>query len=129
MSMENQVILYQPNETIKVDVRLDGETVWLSQAQIAQLFQRDQSTIARHIKCAFDEEELDKDTNMHFLHIASSDRPVAYYSLDVIISVGYRVKSVIGTRFRQWALRSRMPARRNSPSSRRSSIQAASFQF
>jgi len=103
--VENQVILYQPNETIKVDVRLDGETVWLSQAQISELFQRDQSTIARHIKCAFDEEELDKDTNMHFLHIASSDRPVAYYSLDVIISVGYRVKSVVGTRFRIWATR------------------------
>ncbi|MBQ4480063.1 MAG: virulence RhuM family protein [Victivallales bacterium] len=70
---------------------------------MAQLFQRDQSVIARHIRNVFNERELVKESNMHFLHIPSSDRPVALYSLDLIISVGYRVKSLIGTRFRQWA--------------------------
>jgi len=103
--MENKVILYQPDETIRVDVRLEGDTVWLSQAQLCDLFQRDVSVISRHIKNVFSEGELEEKSNLHFLHIASSDRPVAFYSLDVIISVGYRVKSVMGTRFRIWATR------------------------
>ena len=100
---ENQIIVYQPNETIRLDVRLENETVWLTQAQLCELFQRDVSVISRHIKNIFVEGELEKESNLHFLQIANSDRPVALYSLDVIISVGYRVKSVIGTRFRQWA--------------------------
>ena len=86
-----------------MDVRLENETVWLTQAQLCELFQRDVSVISRHIKNIFSEGELEKESNLHFLQIANSDRPVALYSLDVIISVGYRVKSVIGTRFRQWA--------------------------
>ena len=100
---ENQIVVYQPNETIRLDVRLENETVWLTQAQLCQLFQRDVSVVSRHIKNIFSEGELEKESNLHFLQIANSDRPVALYSLDVIISVGYRVKSVIGTRFRQWA--------------------------
>ncbi len=100
---ENQIVVYQPNETVRLDVRLENETVWLTQAQLCELFQRDVSVISRHIKNIFSEGELEKESNLHFLQIASSDRPVAFYSLDVIISVGYRVKSVIGTRFRQWA--------------------------
>ena len=100
---ENQIVVYQPNETIRLDVRLENETVWLTQAQLCQLFQRDVSVVSRHIKNIFTEGELEKESNLHFLQIANSDRPVALYSLDVIISVGYRVKSVIGTRFRQWA--------------------------
>ena len=100
---ENQIVVYQPNETIRLDVRLENETVWLAQAQLCELFQRDVSVISRHIKNIFVEGELEKESNLHFLQIANSDRPVALYSLDVIISVGYRVKSVIGTRFRQWA--------------------------
>ena len=100
---ENQIIVYQPNETVRLDVRLENETVWLTQAQLCELFQRDVSVISRHIKNIFVEGELEKESNLHFLQIANSDRPVALYSLDVIISVGYRVKSVIGTRFRQWA--------------------------
>ena len=75
----------------------------LTQAQLCQLFQRDVSVVSRHIKNIFTEGELEKESNLHFLQIANSDRPVALYSLDVIISIGYRVKSVIGTRFRQWA--------------------------
>ena len=100
---ENQIVVYQPNETVRLDVRLENETVWLTQAQLCQLFQRDVSVVSRHIKNIFREGELEKESNLHFLQIANSDRPVALYSLDVIISVGYRVKSVIGTRFRQWA--------------------------
>ena len=100
---ENQIVVYQPNETVRLDVHLENETVWLTQAQLCQLFQRDVSVVSRHIKNIFSEGELEKESNLHFLQIANSDRPVALYSLDVIISVGYRVKSVIGTRFRQWA--------------------------
>lgn len=76
--------------------------IWLTQNQLIQLFERDQSVISRHISNAF-KEELDRESNMHFLHIANSDRPVAFYSLDVIISVGYRVKSKRGVEFRKWA--------------------------
>ena len=100
---ENQIVVYQPNETVRLDVRLENETVWLTQAQLCALFQRDLSVISRHIKNIFAEGELDKESNLHFLQIANADRPVAFYSLDVIISVGYRVKSIVGTRFRQWA--------------------------
>lgn len=100
---KNEIVVYQPNETIRLDVRLENETVWLTQAQLCELFKRDVSVISRHIKNIFAEGELEKESNLHFLQIANSDRPVALYSLDVIISVGYRVKSVIGTRFRQWA--------------------------
>ena len=99
----NQIVVYQPNETVRLDVRLENETVWLTQAQLCELFQRDVSVISRHIKNIFAEGELEKESNLHFLQIANSDRPVALYSLDAIISVGYRVKSAIGTRFQQWA--------------------------
>ena len=103
MNQQGEIILYQPDETIKLEVRMEDETVWLTQAQMVDLFQRDQSVIARHIGNIFKEEELDKKSNMHFLHNAFSDKPINLYSLDVIISVGYRVKSQRGTRFRQWA--------------------------
>ena len=102
-SQKNEIVVYQPNETIRLDVRLENETVWLTQAQLCELFKRDVSVISRHIKNIFAEGELERESNLHFLQIANSDRPVALYSLDVIISIGYRVKSVIGTRFRQWA--------------------------
>ena len=100
---ENQIVIYQPNETVRLDVRLASDTVWLTQAQLCDLFKRDVSVISRHIKNIFTEGELEKESNLHFLQSANSDRPIALYSLDVIISVGYRVKSVAGTRFRQWA--------------------------
>ena len=100
---ENQIVVYRPNETMRLDVRLENETVWLTQSQLCDLFQRDVSVISRHIKNIFAEGELEKESNLHYLQSANSDRPIALYSLDVIISVGYRVKSVSGTRFRQWA--------------------------
>jgi hypothetical protein len=101
----NEIILYQPDNAVKLEVRLENETVWLTQAQMVDLFQRDQSVISRHISNVFKEAELDEESNMHFLHIANADRPTTFYSLDVIISVGYRVKSQRGTQFRQWANR------------------------
>lgn len=100
---QGEIILYQPDETVKLEVRMEDETVWLTQAQMVELFQRDQSVIARHINNIFKEAELEKESNMHFLHNAFSDKPINLYSLDVIISVGYRVKSKRGTQFRQWA--------------------------
>ena len=100
----NEIVIYQPDEITRLEVRLRDETVWLTQAQIAELFQRDQSVIARHIKNVFEERELEKDSNMQILHnTLSRFKPISIYNLDVIISVGYRVKSKRGTQFRQWA--------------------------
>ena len=99
-----EIVVYQPDEITRLEVRLDNETVWLTQAQMVELFERDQSVIARHIRNIFEEGELEKDSNMQILHnTLSKYKPISTYSLDVIISVGYRIKSQRGTRFRQWA--------------------------
>ncbi len=103
MQQTGEIILYQPNENVQLEVRLEEETVWLTQAQMAELFQKDRTVVTRHINNVFAEGELDQESNVHFLHIPFSDRPVKLYSLDVIISVGYRVKSQRGIQFRQWA--------------------------
>ena len=103
--MTNEIVLYQPDESIKIEVRLEDDTVWLTQQQMAELFQKDISVISRHIKNAFAEGELDEKSNLHFLQVPNSDRPARLYDLDVIISVGYRVKSKRGTQFRRWASR------------------------
>lgn len=103
-SQNNQIILFESlDKSISLTVPFDNETVWLTQSQMIKLFERNQSVISRHIKNVFDENEVDKESNIHFLHIANSDKPVIYYSLDVIISVGYRVKSKRGVEFRKWA--------------------------
>jgi DUF438 domain-containing protein len=102
-STKGEIVMYQPDETIRLEVRVESETVWLTQQQISDLFLRDRSVINRHINNVFKEGECDKESNVHFLHIPNSDKPVMYYSLDVIISVGYRVKSLNGTKFRRWA--------------------------
>lgn len=101
--MENEIIIYQPDETIKLDVRLDNETVWLTQAQMCELFQRERSVITKHINNVFAEHECYENNNVQILHNIIPGRPVTLYSLDVIISVGYRVKSLRGTEFRRWA--------------------------
>ena len=98
-----EIVMYQPDETIRLEVRVENESVWLTQQQITELFNRDRTVISRHINNVFKEGECDKESNVHFLHIPNSDKPVMYYSLDVIISVGYRVKSLNGTKFRKWA--------------------------
>jgi len=101
-----QILLYQTQDgKTGIQVTLKDETVWLTQNQMAELFQRDQSVISKHIKNIFKEGELEEKSNMHFLHIATSDKLVTSYNLDVIISVGYRVKSHRGTQFRIWATR------------------------
>ena len=102
--MEHQIEIYKSvDNAIELLVSLDNDTVWLTQEQLVLLFQRDQSVISRHIRNLFKEGELDKKSNMQKMHIANSDKPVIFYNLDVIISVGYRVKSKQGTQFRQWA--------------------------
>ena len=99
-----EVVLYRAADGgPALDVRLERESVWLSQAQLVELFQRDQSVISRHVRNVFAEGELPEESNMQKMHIAGSDKPVTFYNLDVIISVGYRVKSQRGTQFRIWA--------------------------
>lgn len=100
--MMSEIAIYQLQDG-SIDVCLEQETVWLSQQQLAILFGRDRTVIGRHVKAVFAEGELDEASNVQKMHIASSDKPIALYSLDVIISVGYRVKSPEGVRFRQWA--------------------------
>ena len=102
--MQSEIIIYQTEDgTTKIQTRLENETVWLNQEQMAELFQRDRSVITKHISNIFNEGELEEKSNVQILHISSSDKPVKFYSLDVIISVGYRVKSHRGTQFRIWA--------------------------
>lgn len=99
-----EIVLYQPEGAIKLEVRVENETVWLTQAQMGKLFERERSVIAKHIGNIFKEKELDEKSNVQILHnTLSKYKPITIYSLDVIISVGYRVKSIQGTRFRQWA--------------------------
>ena len=102
---KGEILLYNtPDGQTKIEVRLVNETVWLTQAQMSDLFQKDQSVIARHIANVFNEGELDRESNMQILHnTLSKYKPTAIYDLDVIISVGYRVKSKSGTDFRIWA--------------------------
>lgn len=102
--MNNSIEIYRSHDgSVQLNVKLENETVWLSVKQMTLLFDREESNIRRHIINIFREGELDKESNVHFLHVPNSDKPVPFYNLDVIISVGYRVKSVQGTRFRQWA--------------------------
>jgi hypothetical protein len=108
--MSSDIIIYQNQEgNIKVDVRLEEETVWLSQAQLCDLFQKSKATISEHIKNVFDEGELDFEATVRKFRTVqiegsrSVEREIEYYNLDVIISVGYRVKSPQGTQFRIWA--------------------------
>ena len=109
MSSQNEIVLYQPDDEIKIEVRLDEETVWLTQAQMAELFETTPQNVTMHIRNVYKEGELEKDpTCKDFLQLrAEGNRQVSriqkYYNLDVIISVGYRVKSLRGTQFRQWA--------------------------
>jgi len=105
-SPKSEIILYQPNETVSLEVRLDEDTVWLSQAQMAELFQTTKQNVSLHINNIFKENELDKNSVVKdYLTTALDGKAykTKYYCLDVIISVGYRVKSIRGTHFRQWA--------------------------
>lgn len=105
-----EIVLYQPEGEVRLEVRVENETVWLTQAQMAELFHKVPQNITIHIKNIYKEGELDKtSTCKEYLQVAHEGnrevtRSLKFYNLDVIISVGYRVKSVAGTRFRQWAL-------------------------
>ena len=102
--MKNEIVLFcDGNINLEVPISPEEDTIWLSQAQMVELYGRDVSVISRHINNVFKEGEVEKESNLQFLQIANSDRPVAFYSLDVIISVGYRVKSKRGIAFRKWA--------------------------
>ena len=101
----SELIIYSAEGTPEVQVRLDGETVWLNQDQMTKLFERERSVISKHLRNIFSDGELLEKSNVQNLHIANSDKPVKFYNLDVIISVGYRVNSKRGVQFRQWATR------------------------
>ena len=105
--MDQQIIIYKSSDGSELPVKTDGETVWLTQEQMCRLFGRERTVITKHINNVFREGELPKEGFVQILHKTSPEggRPVAIYNLDVVISVGYRVKSFQGTRFRQWATR------------------------
>lgn len=101
---KGEIAIYQTSDgQTKLEVKFENESVWLTQEQMAALFGRDRSVITKHIKNVFVEKELDEESNVQNMHSAFSDKPVKYYNLDVIISIGYRVKSKRGTEFRIWA--------------------------
>ncbi len=104
--MTNEIVLYQPNDQLSIEVKLENETVWLTQQQMAMLFNTTRNNITLHIGNIFKEGELDKDSVCKESLLTAADGKVYttnFYNLDVIISVGYRVKSIVGTKFRQWA--------------------------
>jgi prophage maintenance system killer protein len=105
MKEDQKIVIYQTEDgQTQIDVRLENETVWLNVAQMASLFMKEESNVRRHVLNAFKEGELERDNNnVHFLHVNGVKKPVPFYSLDVIISVGYRVHSKRGTAFRIWA--------------------------
>ena len=99
----DEIVVYQPDDTTRLAVRFDGDTVWLSQEQMIDLFQRDRSVISRHINNAFNEGEVDKENCLQILQTNGRGRPEVVYNLEVVTSVGYRVKSLRGVMFRRWA--------------------------
>lgn len=104
MELNDKIVIYQTKDgQTSIDVKLEDDSVWLSANQMARLFDRDEKTIRKHVNNVFAESELEKENNTHFLRVDGVKQLVAFYSLDVIISVGYRVKSQRGTQFRIWA--------------------------
>lgn len=99
----DRFLIFATENGLRLDIRYEGETLWMTQAQIAQLFGRDQSVVSRHIASIITEGELDEISNMQKMHIAGSAKPVTFHSLDMVISVGYRVSSAQATLFRRWA--------------------------
>ena len=108
---ENQIVVYQPNETVRLDVRLENETVWLTQSQMATLFGCSTDNVGLHLKNIYSCGELDKEATTEESSVVRVEgrrkvsRKVCLYNLDAIISVGYRVNSILGVKFRQWATR------------------------
>lgn len=106
---QGEIILYQPDETVKLDVRIEDETVWLTQAQIVELFQSSKANISEHIKNIYEQEELEESSTVRDFRTVRQEgkrqvvRNLTYYNLDAIISIGFRVNSKRGIQFRQWA--------------------------
>lgn len=111
MNTKGEIILYHPENTLEIEVRMEDETVWLTQAQMVELFQSTKQNISLHINNVYKENELDRNSTVKYSLTVQKEgnrsvkRKIEYYNLDVIISVGYRVKSKRGTLFRQWALK------------------------
>src|SRR5882724_11595242 len=104
MSDNSQLLMYVTEDgQTRIQVTMQDNSVWLTQAQMSQLFQTERSVITKHINNVFESGELGRESNVQKMHIAISDKPVNLYSLDVIISVGYRVQSHRGVQFRIWA--------------------------
>ena len=104
--MKNEIVLFETKDhEVKLAISLENDTAWLSANQMALLFDRDEKTIRKHINNVFAENELDRENNTQKMRVDGVKQKVPFYTLDVIISVGYRVKSQRGTEFRQWANR------------------------
>ena len=100
---KGEIVIYQTSQKeVELRVRFEGETVWLTQMQIAQLYGKERSVITKHINKIFKDGEVDEKSNVHFLHIANSDKPVACYGLDIVLAVGYRTNSAKAIAFRRW---------------------------
>ncbi len=102
MDKNKQVIIYNNGE-IELKVSLNNQTIWLTQKDLVRLFDKDQSVISRHIRNIFKDKEVDEKSNMQKMHIANSDKPVTFYSLDIVLAVGYRTNSAKAIQFRKWA--------------------------
>ncbi|MFA7609984.1 MAG: RhuM family protein [Sulfurimonas sp.] len=98
----SDIVIYEDGN-VELKVEFDGETVWLTQAELVKLFEKDQSVISRHINNIFKDKEVDEKSNMQKMHIANSDKPVKFYSLDIVLAVGYRTNSIKAIKFRKWA--------------------------
>ena len=101
-NIEEQQVIYN-NGQLELKVSVNSDTIWLSQKQLCDIFEKDQSVISRHINNIFKDKEVDEKSNMQKMHIAYSDKPVIFYSLDIVLAVGYRTNSSKAIKFRQWA--------------------------
>lgn len=110
-STKGEIVMYQPDETIRLEVRMEGETVWLSQAQMAELFGTGRQAITKHLQNIYECEELEKNATSSILELVRKEgkrnvkRKIEFYNLDAIISVGFRVNTKRGIEFRQWLCR------------------------
>ena len=101
---KDKIVIYKsPKNEIEVEARFEGETIWLRQDEIARLYGKERTVITKHINKIFADKEVDRKSNVQFLHIANSDKPVVFYNLDVILAVGYRTNSARAIHFRKWA--------------------------
>ena len=98
----SNIVVYNDGE-LELKVSVENETIWLTQTQLCNIFEKDQSVISRHINNIFKDNEVDEKSNMQKIHIANSDKPVSFYSLDIVLAVGYRTNSSKAIKFRQWA--------------------------